>query len=129
MSIEIQWDNPEQTIIRLELKRSWTWEELDQAIHEADKLITSVNHMVHIIIDIRKAGGIPSDFMSMAGDIFASGDARSNEGKRVVVGAGSLIRIAYSGVLAVYGHKLANRPFLFAANMDEAYKLITQPNP
>lgn len=129
MGIVIQWDNPEQTVIRLELKRGWAWGELDDAIHEADKLITSVDHTVHIIIDIRKAGGIPSDFMSMAGDIFASGDARSNEGKRIVIGAGSLIRIAYSGVLAVYGHKLANRPFQFASNMDEAYKLIAQPNP
>jgi len=124
MSIIIQWDNPEQTVIHLELKRGWTWEELQDAIHEVDKLIISVDHTVHILIDIRKAGGIPGDFMSMAGDIFASGDARSNEGKRVVIGAGTLIRFAYSGVLAVYGHKLANRPFLFASDRDEAYELI-----
>jgi hypothetical protein len=128
MSIAIQWHNPHRTAIHLELKRGWTWEELKDAIQEVDKMITSVEHAVHIIIDIRKAGSIPSDFMSMAGDIFASGDARSNEGKRVVIGAGSLIRIAYSGVLAIYGHKLASRPFHFASNLNEAYEMIGEPS-
>ncbi len=126
MSIVIQWDNPEQTVIHLELRRGWIWEELKDAIREVDKLITSVDHTVHIMIDIRKAGSIPGDFMSIAGDIFASGDARSNEGKRVVIGAGTLIRMAYKGVLAIYGHKLANRPFLFASSVEEAEKLIAQ---
>jgi hypothetical protein len=124
MSIAIQWHNPKQTAIHLELRRGWTWDELNDAIQEVDKLITSVEHTVHIIIDIRKAGSIPGDFMSMAGDIFANGEARANEGKRVVIGAGSLIRIAYNGILAVYRHKLANRPFLFASNLDEAYEMI-----
>lgn len=129
MSIAIQWHNLAQTVIHLELRRGWMWEELTDAIQEVDRLITSVEHTVHIVIDIRKAGSIPGDFMSMAGDIFASGDARSNEGKRVVIGAGGLIRIAYSGVLAIYGHKLANRPFLFASDLDEAYELIGESNP
>ncbi|MBL8165556.1 MAG: hypothetical protein JNJ61_26470 [Anaerolineae bacterium] len=124
MSIKIGWDSAEQQIVRLEFQRGWTWDTLNKAIQRADDLIISVPHTVHLIIDIRNAGGLPGDFMTRAGDIFAQGDARPNEGKKVVVGAGPLIRAAYSGFLAVYGHKLQSRPFHFASSLDEARDMV-----
>lgn len=126
MTIAIGWYNPEQTIIHLELKRGWKWDQLKKAIAEADTMIISVEHTVHVLIDIRQAGGVPTDFLSAAGEIFASGDARPNEGKKVVVGAGLLVRTAYNGLVSVYGHKLAKRPFLFAANIQEARTLLNK---
>jgi hypothetical protein len=77
-----------------------------------------------MVIDIREAGGIPRDFMRVAGDVFASGDARSNEGQKIVVGANSLIQLAYNGFVKVYGHKLQNRPFVFAPSLDAAYSML-----
>lgn len=125
MSISIDWHNNEQNAIHLSFERGWTWEHLQQAIQQADSMIGSVSHTVHLIIDLRNGGGVPGDFMSVAGDIFSQGEARANEGQRVVVGAGMLIRAAYRGLLAVYGGHLAERPFLFAANLEEAQHLLT----
>ncbi len=123
--IQVQWDNEAKTAIYLHLQRGWAWPDLRRAIHTADSLITSVPHTVNLIIDIRDAGGLPRDFMSAANDIFAEGNARPNEGKKIVVGAGALIRAAYSGFLKVYGHQLQGRPFTFAGSLDEARKLAT----
>jgi hypothetical protein len=120
MAIQVQWANPEQTAIHLKMERGWTWDDLYGAIQRSDDLLTSVPHRVDLIIDISAAGGIPRDFMRVAGDVFASGEARSNEGKKIVVGAGWLIKGAYNTFLKVYGGQLKNRPFLFAATMDEA---------
>jgi len=124
MSINVTWANPDQTIIQLEFRRGWKWDDLYAAIQQADDMITSVPHPVHMIIDIREAGGLPRDFMRVAGDVFASGDARANEGQKIVVGANGLIQMAYKGFLTVYGHKLQNRPFLFAPSLDAAYAML-----
>src|SRR5690606_1256215 len=116
-----------QKTIHLQFEPGWAWDDLYLAISQADERIISVSHTVDLIIDIREAGGLPKDFMSAARDIFAQGEARPNEGARVVVGANWLIRTAYQGFLKIYGHKLENRPFLFAATLEEAQTLLENP--
>jgi hypothetical protein len=126
MSINVQWANDQQNMIHLELQRGWKWNELYTALEQVDDMIASVPQTVHLLIDIRKAGGIPADFMTVAGDMFSKGSARPNEGKKIVVGAGPLIRMAYSGFVSTFGSQLKNRPFLFASNMDEAEAMLSK---
>jgi hypothetical protein len=128
MHIEVTWDNEAKKAIYMKFQRGWTWPELHRAVDLADQLIISAPHTVHLIIDIREAGGLPSDFMSAAGELFAQGDARPNEGKKIVVGAGTLIRAAYNGFTAVYGRQLQGRPFTFARSLDEARNITTIPS-
>ncbi len=126
MGIRVGWLDPEQRTIHVVLERGWTWHDLEQAIRQADSMIARAAHTVHLVIDIRNGGGIPGDFLKAAGQLFAQGEARSNEGQRVIVGAGRLIRAAYHSLTAVYGAQLADRPFLFASSLDEALRLVDQ---
>lgn len=128
MSIEVNWANNTRSAIHLTFERGWTRESLNQAIEQADAMIVSADHTVHLIIDIRNSGGIPRDFITVAGDLFAQGEARTNEGQRVVVGAGMMMRTAYKGLRNVYGTHLNNRPFLFASSLEEAEQLIQHPS-
>lgn len=123
MQIETKWDDEAKTAIYLKFQRGWTWPDLRGAVETADQLIISVPHTVHLIIDIREAGGLPRDFMSAAGELFEQGEARPNEGRKIVVGAGALIRTAYKGFLAVYGSQMQGRPFTFAGSLDEAREI------
>lgn len=120
MRIQVGWDNPQQTIVSITFNHGWTWGQLQAAIQRADDLIVSVPNAVHLLVDIREAGGLPGDFISRAGELFAQGDARPNEGRKIVIGAGPLIRIAYNTFLKVYGQRLNGRAFEFANNLDEA---------
>jgi hypothetical protein len=124
MNIEVNWANNTQTIIHLTFQRGWTWDDLEQALDRADAMIGSVQHMVHLVIDIRNGGGLPRDFITVAGDLFAQGQPRANEGQLVVVGAGIMMRAAYRGLLNIYGTQLQNRPFLFASSPEEAQTLL-----
>src|SRR5690242_19616547 len=128
MQINVGWDNSDHRIMRIVFQRGWTWQDLRQAIHQADDLINSEPHTVHLVIDIHDAGGLPGDFITRAGELFAQGEARSNEGQKIVIGAGTLIRMAYKGFLKVYGYKLEGRPFTFADNLDEARAMLATPS-
>lgn len=122
--IHTSWADPARTTIHLTFRRGWTLNDLRRAIMEADNMIASQPHDVHLIIDMRESGGLPRDFMSAAGDLFAAGEARDNEGQRVVIGAGALIRAAYRAVMGVYGTQLSKRPVLFAGSLEEAHQLL-----
>ena len=124
MNIAINWANGTHTVIQLTFQRGWTWADLEQALQQADTMIGSVEHTVHTVIDIRDSGGLPSDFMTVAGKLFAQGQPRANEGQRVVVGAGMIMRTAYRGLLNVYGAQLRTRPFQFTASIEEAESLL-----
>jgi hypothetical protein len=128
MQINVAWDNNDHRIVRIVFQRGWTWQDLRQAVQQADELIRSEPHTVHLVIDIHDAGGIPGDFIARASELFAQGHARSNEGQKIVIGAGTLMRMAYKGFLAVYGSKLEGRPFIFADNLDEARILLAEPS-
>jgi hypothetical protein len=127
MRVTISWGDVAQSVILLEFKRGWTWGDLRAALQQADTMITSVEHTVHLIVDIRAAGGIPADFITQAGDMFAQGAARPNEGKKIIIGAGMMIRMAYRTFVSTFGSHMKNRPFLFADSMTEAQALMAQP--
>ncbi len=124
MGIHVNWYNPQQNIVHLRFSRGWKWSHFYDAVQQADGLISSVPHTTHLLIDLREAGGIPNDFMRVAGDLFSSGEARPNEGQRVIIGAGILLRMAYDGLTRVYGSKMQSRPVLFARDEPEALKLL-----
>lgn len=124
MSIDIQWMDNRQTQILLKFKRGWTWAALTDAIREADDRISSVTQTVHLLLDLTEAGRPPLDFIKVAGDLFSSGDARPNEGLRIIIGASWLLRSAYNTLSKVYGAKLAERPILFADSMSQAQELL-----
>lgn len=122
MNIAVSWHTP--SIILLQFRPGWSWDDLYAAIKEADALIASADHVVHLVIDLSRAGRIPGDFLRVAGGVFASGAARSNEGQRLVVGAGALIRAGYNTLAHVYGGSLRARPFRFVNSLAEAYALL-----
>lgn len=124
MTITVSWDTDDHRIVRIVFQRGWTWQDLHAAVRQADTMIVSQPHTVHLLVDIHEAGGIPGDFIARAGELFAQGDARSNEGQKVVIGAGRLIRMAYKGFLSVYGSRLTGRPFIFADNLDAARQVL-----
>ena len=55
MAIHTTWHD--QDVIALRFERGWTWGDLRAAIKQADSMIISREQPVHLLIDIRQAGG------------------------------------------------------------------------
>jgi hypothetical protein len=125
MSIDVDWMDGTRQAVRLTFQPGWTWQGLYAAISAADGLIGSVTHPVDLLIDLRQAGRLPGDFMQMAGKVFASGEARSNEGRRIVVGAGPILRAAYGAFLKI-NRRAAKRSLIFAGSLADAQAVLTR---
>lgn len=123
MAIVTRWDNKKQTVVLLEFESEWNWQELEEAVRKADQLIGSVEHFVDLIIDLEGAT-IPRDVMTAAKTLLASGEARPNEGARVVVGANGAIRAIYQTVQKTFNSAVEGREVLFAPNMRDARAIL-----
>ncbi len=58
-TIEIGWDNPEHTVVRLTLHDGWTWEQLYNANPQIIGLMSSTAETVHLMIDYMHAKSVP----------------------------------------------------------------------
>ena len=92
-------------------------------MQKADRLIGSVEHCVDLIIDL-EGTAIPRDIMTAAKTLLASGEARPNEGARVVVGANGAIRTIYQTIQKTFNNAVEGREILFAPNMADARAII-----
>ena len=123
MAIVTRWDNRQKSAIILEFESEWTRADLEEAVQKADKLIGSVDGVVHLIIDL-EGTSIPGDFLSMARDLLSSGEARPNEGARVVVGANGAIRTAYQVLQKTLLGAVEGREALFADSLADARAIL-----
>ena len=123
MAIVTRWDDKKKTIVILEFESEWSWEQLEAAVHKADGLIGSVEHHVDLIIDLEGAS-IPKDIFSAAKTLLDSGEARPNEGARVVVGANGALRTIYQTIQKTFNSSMDGREILFAASLSDARAII-----
>ena len=123
MAIVTRWDNSKKTVVILEFESEWTWDELEGAVQKADSMIGSVRQHVDLIIDL-EGTTIPRDVMTAAKTLLASGEARPNEGARVVVGANGAIRTIYQTIQKAYNNAVNGREILFADSLADARAII-----
>ena len=63
MSVEVQWDNDDKTIIHMIYEGRWQWDDVRAAIMEMNQMIDSVHHpFVHIISDRGAAHWTPGNY-------------------------------------------------------------------
>lgn len=59
MSIHVQWDNTEETILRYTFHGNWSWDEFLTYLITGREMMQRVHHPVHIICDLTHSGFIP----------------------------------------------------------------------
>lgn len=123
MAIVTRWDNKKKSVILLEFESEWTWDELEAAVQKADGLIGSVEHYVDLIIDL-EGTSIPSNVLNAAKTLLASGEARPNEGARVVVGANGALKTIYQTIQKTFNSAVEGREVLFAPNIADARAIV-----
>jgi hypothetical protein len=61
--IQVVWDDAAQSMIRMIIEGSWTWEAMQDARSEIGVLLDMVPHEVTILLDLLKSRGLPNGYM------------------------------------------------------------------
>ena len=52
MAITVQWDNAEQTVVRWDFDRDWTWEEFADSARVSSAMMASTDERIDVILNI-----------------------------------------------------------------------------
>ena len=120
MPISVEWENPEQTIMRWTLSGPWTWDEYRQAQTVSHSLLRSVTHPVDVIADMRDAPTLPRDAFSRFKETEVGLPA--NRSRVILVTNSMFVR----SMAVTFNQVFLNRPtqFELVASIEEAHALL-----
>lgn len=119
MGVQVQWDNPEKTIIRYDFSGRWTWDEFYVAYDKAKVMLSGTTQKVHFIMnstdDISRKYTPPNALTHM---MSIGRKSVPNAGKVIRVGGSQFTRVLFQMVSKV-NPKLIDT-FAFATTLEEA---------
>ena len=95
MSIELYWDNDDQTVLRCEFPRHWTWDEMYATLDQIKQITDHADREIGAILDVRQGISIPGGLFTPSSLEHAKRMLKLGEGGSgtvVVVGASPLIK-------------------------------------
>ena len=131
MSVELYWDNDEQTVMLLEFEGQWTWDELFEKLDVARKAGERADYEISAIVNAASGVHFPGGSLfkpvnlENAKKMLKMGAAGT--GPVVIAGANPFIKTIYDTMSSL--HKHATSKIYFAADVDEARLLLAERQP
>ena len=122
MPVQIDWENQDHTIVRMELIGHWTWDEAYDGSSIGYTMLESVDHVVNVIIDLRKSTGLPLLALTHARNMIARRHPRT--GLTVFIGTNSLFLTLWRIFSSAYKQVAHTQEFAFARDAEEAYRIF-----
>lgn len=128
MSVDLYWDNDEQTIILCEFSKGWTWEALFGALNTVKSITESRSDTVGAIVDMSRGLGVPN------GSLFSIETrdkakqmlqmSANGKGPIAIVGANGVIKLV-SKAFALVDRNALNDVY-FVDSVDEARQVLSK---
>lgn len=117
MPVSIAWGSPERRFLVISFEGRWELEDFHHIIKQHDQMLESVEHKVHILIDIRKSWGLPNGFL---GAIRKTGrNPHPKVGKMAMLGMSAFVRAVIEIIRKVQSDA-AQRTGMYFADNEEA---------
>jgi len=123
MSINVVWDNPEQSIVRFIYNGQWNLDDFYHALQESRDMMDTVNHRVGIIIDVQNSKLVPNGVLSHGKNV--SLRKHPNQAKSIIVGASGFVRTLFDVYKKVYRNSFDESSYAFSSSLDDARGLLS----
>ncbi|MCC7205762.1 MAG: hypothetical protein IT323_00555 [Anaerolineae bacterium] len=126
MPIHVEWDDDEQTTLRMAAIGVWTWQDYGEALQQAHSLMDGASReMIHLIIDMHQSPLLPSNVLSHLSGLPSTRHAKS--GMKVVVGVNAFAKALFAAMKRINPQGM--RSVQFASTLDEARTLLRSQQP
>lgn len=129
MSIELYWDNDDQTVMLCEFPRKWTWDDMYAMLTKVKRVTDRSEREIGAILDVRQGVSIPGGIFTPSTYEHAKQMLKMGEGGSgpvVVVGASPLIKTVANAVRTIDQQAVSNVSFV--DTLDEARAILMQRN-
>jgi len=120
--INIDWANPDKTIILWQNQGAMTSQEYAHALQQSAALAESVDHNVGVIMDMRRAAGLPKNSFLLSRQVV---EGQPKNMKITVLVSNSTFWEKVWGMMSRF-HPATHINIQFTTSIDEAYRLINE---
>ncbi|GAB4512452.1 MAG: hypothetical protein OHK0046_11980 [Anaerolineae bacterium] len=121
MGIRVVWDNPEKTTLRQVFSGRWELDDLYQCADKTHRLISSLEHPVHVIMDLTDSQA-PTNMLSAVR--YLESRVAPNQGIVVMVGADDFMASMLEVARRIAPRATANGHW--ADNLEDARRVISE---
>lgn len=118
MPVTVEWDNDDQTIIRVTMVDFWRGDEADRAFADCGRMLSSIVHRAGILVDLRRSFNLSP--LAMAHLHQMAEKDHPNAAITVFVG-GNTMFLPLGSVISLFRKK---RPSTFAPTLESARRII-----
>lgn len=122
MTVNVYWDDDDETIARMDILDVWTWEEVHQGAAQIRAMVDEIDYDFDFIIDVSQGIGAPSPFLSELRSVAREGHPR--QGMTVLVGLSDAILIFWKIFVQLYARLIREDRFAYARTAEYARELI-----
>lgn len=126
MPLELYWDDEARTTMLLEVRGTWTWDELMQTMHKVKKVTDKAEQEIGAILDLSDGLHLPGgtwlsrEALDVARNLLKLG--QGGTGQVVIVGVSPTVRAIYNTLLPMDRKMLGG--VTFASTPDEARAIL-----
>ncbi len=120
MSITVEWDNDEKTIIRYTYTNRWTWDEFYAAQAQQNRMQETVSRRVNVLVDARNIQTLPDDFLTHLKRVMT--ERHPQTGLTVIVSSSGFLRSLFNLASRLFPSGTADTRFV--SSEEDAYNLF-----
>ena len=120
MHISVDWFNTEKTIIYYKFETGWTFREFNTVYSDVYKMLDTVDHKVHAIVDLTSARLFPTDTLREMRRL--TFEQHKNGGITVIITQSPMGHSMYNFLQSIY--KRFSEVFHLSRSMDDALSII-----
>ncbi len=120
MTVRVDWDDPDHSILLYSLGCKWTWDELFEAADKGIAMTDTVSHKVCIIVDYQSGQGLPPGAIGQFNRIVRLMQPQIE--LVIIAGGGTLLLSLFNLFLLIAGN---NAPkYCWVSDLDKAYNTL-----
>jgi hypothetical protein len=120
MTVSVEWDNEEKTIVRFTYTGKWTWDEFYIHVKQANELMDTVAYRCVSIVDMSKSKHLPPGAAVHIRNIIRQSMSHNNSGITVFINADTIVKMFIEALRQNYPDIKDFSNFLYAKSMEEA---------
>lgn len=121
MSVDVRWDDPDQTILFYQFADPWTWAEYAEAADREWEMLDDAPDIVDTIVDLTRVRHLPEEDRKLLR--FVAAHSHRKQGMLVLVGDENLT-YAFGHLLTEY-YPHSPRDLISVATLEQAYTALS----
>jgi len=122
MTVRVDWDDPDHSVLLYTLECHWTWEEMYEAVEKSITMINTVSHKICVIVDNQSSKGLPPGAIGQFGRITRFMTPQIE--LVIIAGGGTLLLSLFNLFILLVG---SNAPkYCWVSDLDKAYSTLAE---